>query len=94
MNLLYQMLNGPQMPNPNFSKGGFSAGGPQFANPMQKMAYIMQAMTNPAAFVRQKFPDIPNEITNNPGQILQFLQQTRGITDAQVQAVANQIPRF
>ena len=41
-------------------------------------------MQNPAAFVRQAFPDIPAEIQNNPGQILRYLQQTRGINDQQI----------
>lgn len=75
MNPLYQQLMG------GISQGG----GPAFANPVQKMAYIMRAMTNPAAFVRQYFPDIPVEIQNNPGQILNYLQQTRGISNQQIQ---------
>lgn len=92
MNPLYQQLMG--ISNPQNSPVGNFSGAIQFQNPMQKMAYIMQAMTNPAAFVKQKFPDIPDSIANDPNQILQFLKQTRGITDAQVQTVANQIPRF
>lgn len=60
---------------------------PTFQNPMQKMNYIMQAMRNPAAFIKQQFPDIPDQIANNPGQILSYLQQTRGITDQQVAQV-------
>ena len=40
--------------------------GMQFNNPMQKMMYIMQAMQNPAQFVKQHIPDIPDEIQNNP----------------------------
>lgn len=66
--------------------------GMQFANPMQKMQYMMQAMRNPAAFVKQHFPDIPNEISGNPNQILQYLQQTRGISNADIQQLMNQIP--
>ena len=45
----------------------------------------MQAMRNPAAFIKQRFPDIPDNIINNPDQILSYLQQTRGITDQQIQ---------
>lgn len=74
MNPLYQQLMG----------GGFSQQ-PASPNPMAKMQYIMQAMTNPAAFVRQRFPDIPQEISNNPQQILQYLQQTRGLNNQQIQ---------
>ena len=92
-NPLYQMLYGgapQQRPSPNYQ----SSGGMNFQNPMQKMAYIMQAMRNPAAFVRQAIPDIPQEISNNPNQILQYLQQTRGISNEQIQQVAQQVPRF
>lgn len=61
-------------------------------NPMQKFQYMMQAMRNPAAFVRQAFPDIPAEIQNNPDQILQYLQQTRHISNQQIQNLINQNP--
>jgi len=84
-NPLYQMMN-PQ--------GAFqqNISGMQFQNPINKMQYIMQAMTNPAAFVKQHFPDIPDQISNNPNQILQYLMQTRGLTKQQIQEAANQIP--
>ena len=55
---------------------------------MQKMQYIMNAMANPAAFVKQQFPDIPENIQNNPNEILRYLQQTRGITDQQIQQIS------
>ena len=61
-------------------------------NPLMKMQYVMQAMRNPAAFVRQAFPDIPAEIQNNPNQILQYLQQTRHISNQQIQNLINQNP--
>lgn len=61
-------------------------------NPMQKIQYMMQAMRDPAAFVRQAFPDIPPEIQNNPNQILQYLQQTRHISNQQIQNLINQNP--
>ena len=64
--------------------------GMQFNNPMQKMMYIMQAMQNPAQFVKQHIPDIPDEIQNNPNQILQYLQKTRGISNQQIQQIMNQ----
>ena len=65
---------------------------PQAMNPVQKMHYIMQAMTNPAAFVKQAFPDIPEQIQNDPNQILQYLQQTRHISNQQIQDLLNQNP--
>lgn len=89
MNPYYQQWSGNM--NPQNFPGGFS--GMMFQNPIQKMQYVMQAMTNPAAFVRNAFPDIPSNIQNDPNQILQYLQQSRGITNEQVQQVANQIPR-
>lgn len=67
------------------------SGGPQFTNPAQKIAYVMQAMRNPAAFVKQQFPDIPNEISNNPDAILQYLQKTRGISSEQIQQLTGQL---
>ena len=33
---------------------------PQPMSPMQRMQMIMNAMRNPAAFLKQKFPDIPD----------------------------------
>ena len=89
-NPFYQQMM--QMMNPGQSGGPVSQN-PQmpapmtFANPMQKMQYILQAMQNPAAFVRQRFPDIPEQIQNNPAQIMNYLRQTRGISDQQMQQV-------
>lgn len=62
--------------------------GMTFQNPMQKMQYIMSAMANPAAFAKQQFPDIPENIQNNPDEILRYLQQTRGISDQQIRQIS------
>lgn len=63
-------------------------------NPMmQQMQMIYQAMQNPQQFVQRAFPDIPQNIAQNPNQILQYLQQTRGISNAQIQGLMNQFPR-
>ena len=62
--------------------------GMTFQNPMQKMQYIMNAMTNPAAFAKQQFPDIPENIQNDPNEILRYLQRTRGISDQQIQQIS------
>ena len=86
-NPLYNMLMGGGIPNPQQTMSGIT-----FQNPMQKMAYIMQAITNPAAFVKQHFPDIPDSISGDPNQILQYLKQTRGITDEQIGQLQNQFP--
>ena len=64
----------------------------QSMNPMQKMQLMMQAMSNPAAFVQQYLPDVPAQIRNDPNQILQYLQQTRHISNQQIQNLLNQNP--
>lgn len=81
MNPLYDMLMGgqqapqqPQMPQPTNAM-----------SPFQRIGMIRQAMANPAAFVKQQFPDIPDQIANDPNQILNYLQQTRGISNQQIQ---------
>jgi hypothetical protein len=56
------------------------------------MQYIMQAMRTPAAFVKQHFPDIPNDIANNPDAILNYWRQTKGLTDADIQRVTGGYP--
>lgn len=86
MNPLYQMLQGGQQPQQ-------TNGSPQFQNPIQRMNYILEAMRNPAAFVRQQFPDVPASISNDPNQILRYLQQTRGISDQQIQQISSMYGR-
>ena len=66
-------------------------GAGQFMNPYQQMQQVMSAMNNPAAFLKQKFPDIPNEIMYDPNRILQYLQQTRGITNEDIQKVQGEM---
>lgn len=63
-------------------------------SPIQKMNTIMQAMRNPAQFVKQQFPDIPDTMMNDPNQVLQYLQQTRNISNDQLAMLMNQFPRF
>ena len=54
-----------------------------FQNPMQQAQYIANAMRDPVAFVREQFPDVPENIRNNPDAVLQYLTQTRGNQFAQ-----------
>ena len=54
-------------------------------NSVQKFRYVLQAMQNPAMFIKQSFPDIPDQIMNDPSQILSYLQKTRGISNNQLQ---------
>lgn len=70
--------------------------GLQFQNPIQKMNSIMQAMRNPAAFVRQNLPGIPEEAFNDPtgNAVLQYMQQHMGVTAQDIRNAMNAIPRF
>lgn len=72
------------------------SGNRAFQNPFQKMNYIMQAIRNPAAFVRQNLPGIPEEAFNDPtgNGVLQYMRQNLGVTDQDIQNAANQMPRF
>lgn len=88
MNPLYNMLFGrpaQQSPQPMQQAP---------MNPFQRANAIMQAMRDPSTFVRQMIPDLPQEIANDPNKILQYLQETRGITNEQIQQIAGSIPRF
>ena len=69
--------------NPGFS-------GMQFQNPLQKMNFIMQAMRNPAAFVRQNLPQIPQEAYNDPtgNGVLQYMMNNMGVTQRDIQNVS------
>lgn len=84
MTSLYQMLNGNIQPMATMQPRM-----PQAPNMFQMMGQIAQAMQNPAAFIMQRFPDIPADIQNNPERILAYLQQTRGITNQQIQQTCN-----
>lgn len=62
---------------------------PQGVNPLERAMMIRQAMMNPLAFIKSKFPDIPDQISGDPNQILDYIQRTRGISNQQVQQVYN-----
>lgn len=93
MNNWYNRVN--TIPTPQQNTSGQSRG-PVFQNPVQKAAFIMQALTNPAAFVKQQFPDVPDGILNDPVQVRNYIQQSRGISDQQLMQYLNQypMPRF
>lgn len=93
MNPLYQQMMGQNVSQQRLAQQPMS-GGPQFMNPMQKMNYILQAMRNPAAFVKQAIPDLPDQIANDPNQVLNYIMQTRNITQEQVNQIARQVPKF
>ena len=72
------------------------SGIPQFMNPIQKVGYILQAMQNPAQFVRQHLTGIPEQAFNDPtgNQVLQYMQQNMGVTQQDIQNAASQIPQM
>ena len=85
-NPLYQQLFGGGVPAPGASPS-FSAR----PNPIRMITGIMQAMANPAAFVKQNFPDIPDGIKNDPNQVFNYLQQTRPqVSNQQIQEAQQQ----
>lgn len=63
-------------------------------NPMQMYGQIMQAMRNPSQFVKNRFPDIPDDIVNDPDRILAYLKQYKGLTDQDIQQAQNLMPRL
>ena len=83
-NPLYQQYFGGGVPGQGTSPSFLGQQAPM--NPMQKMMTVMRAMSNPVAFVKQHFPDIPDGIQNDPNQVFQYLQQTRSpVSDQQIQ---------
>lgn len=94
VNPWYQRIN--SQPS-NTMQTQFSQSG-NMMNPFQQMNMIRQAMTNPAGFLKQRFPDIPDEIMQNPNQIFNYLQQTRGqISNEEIQRIQSfqkMIPGF
>ena len=93
-NPLYQQLFGGGAPMQGTSSN-FLGQMPRQINPIQFMANFMKAMMNPAAFVKQNFPDIPDSIQNDPNQVFNYLQRTRpAVSDQQIheaQTTAGQI---
>ena len=71
--------------------GGVPMASPVPQSPMQRMGEVMQAMSNPQQYLKSRFPDIPDNISNNPAQILQYLQRTRGISNQEIDNLMNQI---
>ena len=61
-------------------------------NRMQMMGQMMQAMQNPAAFVKQRLPGIPDQVLQNPNYVLQYMMQNYGVTQQDIQNAANQVP--
>jgi len=64
--------------------------------PMRQAMAVWQSMRNPAAFVKWQFPDVPDEIAGDANKVLAYLQQTRNISNEQLNQFASQfqLPRF
>lgn len=84
----YDKVNGQGTVMPN--QPSMAPAGPM--NQMAMMGQIAQAMRNPAAYAMQAFSDVPREMWNNPGQALQYIMQTRGLTQADVQNMIGSLP--
>ena len=71
----------------------YNAAVPQ-GNPLQTISQLAYAMQNPKAYAMNAFRDVPQEMWNNPGQVLQYIQQTRGISNSDLQnLIAQNLPR-
>ena len=57
------------------------------------MNMARQMMQNPQQAVMQAFPDVPQEISNNPSQIMNWIQQN-GRISPQAYQMANQLMRM
>lgn len=69
---------------------------PQFMNPVQKMSFIMQAMQNPAQFVRQHLSGIPEQAFQDPtgNMVLQYMQQNMGVSQQDIVNAQNQFQQM
>lgn len=89
MNPLFQALNGATSA-PATQMGSVPSmpmGGPLGAvqGVMQRAQQIAASFQNPQQMVRQYFPDAPAEVSNDPNQLLGWLQQTGRVNPQMVQ---------
>lgn len=91
MNPLFQALTGGF--NAPGNQAGNSApnmfGGPlgMLQNAIQRAQQIAGSFQNPQQMVQQILPDAPQEIRNDPDQIIGWLQQTGRVNPQMVQMV-------
>ena len=81
----YDRINGQGTPTPNQYQYPAI---PQM-NPLQVVSEVANAMRNPMAFAMNAFRDVPPELWSNPAQALQYIQQTRGISNADLQNIVS-----
>ena len=94
MNPLFQALNSGSGPVPNHM-GQSATPMPQAAGNgifgrMQQLAGMLQ---NPQQLVQRYFPDAPAEVSDNPEQLLQWMQQTGRVNPQMVQMARQMIGR-
>lgn len=65
---------------------------PASGNPMGLASELAAAMRNPIAFAMNAFRDVPQELWNDPARALQYIQQTRNISQADIQNLINNLP--
>ena len=86
------------MNNPWYGRvNGQSAPAPRQQMPAMQpqgnlLGAIAQAMRNPQAYAMQAFSDVPRELWNDPAQALQYIQQTRNISQADIQNMIGSLP--
>ena len=71
------------------------AGGPFTAvqNAMQRAQQMANSFQNPQQMVQQFFPDAPEEVRNDPNQLINWLQQTGKVNPQAVQIARQMLGR-
>ena len=70
--------------------------GNPFANVQQvlnRANQMSKQFGNPEQFVNKFFPDVPQEMRNNPDQIVQYLIKSGRITQQQVDQISHMFPQ-
>ena len=95
--MLMRQMTGQGYPQEPFSsQSKMLSGIPQFSNPIQKMNYIMQAMQNPAQFVREHVSGIPESAFSDPtgNGVLNYMQRNMGVTRQDIMNAENQMQQM
>jgi len=84
MNPLFQTLMGAM---PAQSQAPATVPGGPMNGILERASRIMQSVQNPQQLVSQYLPGLPAEISGDPNQIINWMQQTGRVTPQQVQMV-------
>lgn len=89
----YDRVNGAPAPQPRPQAPVIN---PEAMGAAQNAMQLFQTIRNPVAAaqaeLRRRMPGIPNEIMNNPMQILEYMKQQMGMTNEDIQQAASMIP--